>query len=101
MRLYYFEMSGRAEASRIMLRAAGTAFENVCFDTAKWEADYKAKAPTGQCPFLELENGDILSQSLAINVYVANITGFMPSDAVQQARTLEMLEACEEVRPTC
>jgi glutathione S-transferase len=101
MKLYYFGMAGRAETSRIMLRAAGTKFEDVCFDRASWEAKYKAKAPTRQCPFLELDNGDILSQSIAINVYVANITGFMPSDAVQQARTLEILATFEEVSPTC
>jgi glutathione S-transferase len=101
MKLYYFGMAGRAETSRIMLRAAGTKFEDVCFDGAKWAAEYKAKSPTGQCPFLELDNGEMLSQSVAINCYVANITGFMPKDTVQQARTLEMLAAFEEVRPTC
>jgi glutathione S-transferase len=101
MKLYYFGTAGLAETSRIMLRAAGTNFEDVCFDGATWAAKYKAKSPTRQCPFLELDNGEILSQSMAINVYVASITGFMPSDAVHQARTLEMIAAFDEVRPTC
>jgi glutathione S-transferase len=101
MKLYYFDLAGRAEPSRIMLRAAGMEFEDLRFDQAKWAADYKAKSPTGQCPFLVLDNGEILCQTVAISVYVANITVFMPSDAVKQARVLEMLAAFDDVRPTC
>jgi hypothetical protein len=100
MKLYYFDFSGRAEPCRIMLEAAGTEFEDLRFDQAKWAADYKAKSPTGQCPFLELDNGEILCQTVAISVYVANITGFMPSDAVKQARVLEMHVAFDDVRPS-
>lgn len=101
MKLYYFDISGRAGPARLMLKSAGVEFEDIRFKREEWIAKYKAMTPTGQCPFLELDDGSILAQSLAINTYIADKTGFMPSDAVKQARVYELMASFEDVRLPC
>lgn len=100
MKIFYFDTAGRAETARIMLTLAGIAFEDVRFSGEEWAAKYKALSPTGQCPMLESDEGDIIAQSSAINVYVATKTGFMPTDEVARARVHELAACLEDVRPT-
>lgn len=97
MKLYYFDLAGRAECARIMLKAADMPFEDVRFSRDEWIAKYKAMSPTGQCPMLELDDGSMLCQSTAINWYVAAKTGFIPSDAVKQARVTEIVGCFDDV----
>lgn len=98
MKLYYFPAPGRAECSRIMLGASGTAFEDIRFKREEWVETYKAMSPTGQSPFLELDDGKVLAQSSAIDHYVASLTGFLPTDAWTLAKTDELLACLEDVR---
>lgn len=93
MRLVYFAAPGRAETSRIILRYADRSFEDVTFDGREWATVYKAQSPTGQCPWLETDDGEVICQSTAIEAYVASLTGLMPTDPLRIAKTFE-LRAC-------
>jgi hypothetical protein len=63
-----------------------------------WLSQYKGKSHTGQSPFLELDSGEVLCQSVAINVYAANLANRWPSDPLQQARHLELVACWNDVR---
>ena len=98
MKLYYFDMPGRAEPARIMLSMAGTPFEDVRFTREEWMSTYKQQSPSGQCPFLELDDGTKMIQSTAIGTYIAQLTGLLPTDPVKLARTYELIGCLEDVR---
>ena len=73
-KLVYFNVRRRGEVSRLILAAAGQQFEDVRLEKAKWIAEYKAGAPLGHCPYLEVtENGKVfrLGQSFAIARFLA------------------------------
>lgn len=79
MKLYYFGIAGRAGAIRLMFNLSKTSFEDVTVSFEEWP-EMKAKAPFGQMPWLELDDGTTLAQQVAIEDYVAKLTGFYPSD---------------------
>lgn len=54
-----------------------------------------------QAPWLELQDGRILTQSLAINLYCAQLTGYLPSNQLLVARTVELDNCIGDVRPLC
>lgn len=68
-KLYYFNSKGRAELVRLVFAAAGQEYEDVRFEREQWP-EHKDKAPFGQCPFIEVYEGDkkefALSQSVSI-----------------------------------
>ena len=107
MKLFYFTGHGRAEASRLMLHLGGVPFENVAFSYHEWLESYQARSPTGLCPWLELDDGTNLTESLAIHVYCAKLSGFLPSEDCRGrsmpihlalARTVELHAVFENVR---
>jgi glutathione S-transferase len=98
MKLYYFDSPGRAESARIIFVVGGVQFEDVRFSRDQWVSQYKAKSPTGQAPFLELDNGKILCQSFAIHYYAAAKCGFLPADPEAAARIVELNMCFEDVR---
>lgn len=51
-----------------------------------------------RAPWLQLDDGTLIAQSIAINTFIAETTGFMPRDALQRARTLELAGCFEDVR---
>lgn len=68
-KLFYFNLRGRCEIIRLLFYAAGQKFEDVRFSRDNWP-EYKAKAPFGQCPYLEIKEGPntfVLAQSIAIS----------------------------------
>jgi glutathione S-transferase len=68
-KLYYFNVKGRAEIIRYVFAAAGQQYEDVRFDGDEWRAKYKTQSPSGQCPFLEVQEGAnkvVLFQSIPI-----------------------------------
>ena len=75
-----------------MLNLSGAEFEDIRFTREEWTSKYKAKAPTGTAPFLELEDGTCIGQSSAIERYVGKAGGFYPDDPLQAAR-VDMIEA--------
>ena len=48
MKLYYFNMKGRAETPRLIMNLGGKKFEDVRFSGEEWGAKYKAMSPSGQ-----------------------------------------------------
>ena len=98
MKLYYLDISGRAETTRIMYDLGGVDFEDVRFGFDEVANKYLAKSPTGQSPFLELKDGTIICQSTATAVYAAEAAGLWPSDPVQRAQELELIACLDEVR---
>jgi glutathione S-transferase len=69
-----------------------------CICREQWERDYKRRAPTGQCPYLELDDGSFLSQSTAIYMYVADLGGLAPADPLARAREMQIAGCIEDVR---
>ena len=42
MKLYYFDLRGRAETPRLVMKLGGKKFEDVRFSIEEWGAKYKA-----------------------------------------------------------
>jgi hypothetical protein len=98
MKLYHFDLPRRAEVARIMLELGGVQYEDVRFNREQWMSQYKAKSPSGQAPFLELDNGKLLCQSFAIHMYAAAKSGFLPADPESIARIVELNACFDDVR---
>jgi len=95
MKLVYFNGKGMAETTRILLAAAGAEYEDFRYplkindwstydftrdEFDKDKADGKLWQSMGKVPFLEIKNSRFvgrISQSKAIERYVANKFGFM------------------------
>jgi len=90
LKLYYFDIAGKAEAIRLALKYADIDFEDYKFKDGEF-AEMKAsgKLQFGQCPALEVTNHGkttILTQSGAILRFIARIapnSGLMPRCPVQ------------------
>ena len=67
-KLFYFDLRGRAELIRLIFAAADQKYEDVRFKREQWP-EYKANAPFGQCPYIEIKEGGqttTLAQSVAM-----------------------------------
>ena len=86
MKLYYFDMYGRAEPIRQALWHAKVDFEDVRIDKEKFQK-LKETEPDlfefGQLPVME-DDGKKLCQTIAILRYVGNKHGYIPADAYQR-----------------
>ena len=91
LKLYYFDLAGKAEAIRLALKYANIEFEDYKFKDRSEFAEMKAsgKLQFGQCPALEVTNHGkttILTQSGAILRFIAKIapnSGLLPRCPVQ------------------
>jgi glutathione S-transferase len=54
-------------------------------------ADFLARNPAGQVPFVALDDGQVLAQSNAILLYFGQGTPFVPADPYERARMYEWL----------
>ena len=79
-KVYYFELYGRAEHIRMMLAHAGADWEDVVMTGDDWKA-FKEKSPIKEMPILELADGTMMGQSMAIGRYIAKKFGYYPDDA--------------------
>lgn len=96
MKLTYFDFhGGRGEPARLALAMAGIPFEDDRIPMADWP-ERKGETPLGGVPLLEVD-GKVLTQSNAINRYVAKLTGLYPSDFWQAALCDEAMDAVEDV----
>ena len=95
IKLTYFDFDGgRGEPARIALAIGGIEFEDDRVPGATWPAR-KAETPFGSLPVLEID-GKRLTQSNAINRYIARRTGLYPTDAWQAALCDEVCDAAED-----
>ncbi|EZG69097.1 putative glutathione S-transferase [Gregarina niphandrodes] len=83
--LYYFDAVGFGEAVRLAFHIGGVPFEDVRFSRDQWVNEFKAKAPSGKCPWLEFKDGGFITESKAILVYAAGRSGLVPFDLLELA----------------
>ena len=103
MKLYGYFRSSAAFRVRIALNLKGIAYDNEFRHLRKGEhllPDFARINPQKLLPALQLDDGPILSQSLAICEYLEEShpkPALLPSDAVGRARvrSLAMIAACE------
>ncbi|MDJ0514360.1 MAG: glutathione S-transferase [Methyloceanibacter sp.] len=96
LKLTYFDFhGGRGEPARLALSMGGVPFVDDRIPIAEWP-ERKAGTPFGAVPTLQVD-GKTLTQSNAINRYVAKLTGLYPSDFWQAALCDEAMDAVEDV----
>eukprot|EP00826_Nyctotherus_ovalis_P054295 TRINITY_DN7101_c0_g1_i1.p1 TRINITY_DN7101_c0_g1~~TRINITY_DN7101_c0_g1_i1.p1 ORF type:complete len:404 (+),score=157.58 TRINITY_DN7101_c0_g1_i1:128-1339(+) len=94
MRLFYFDMVGRAESIKLLLHHARVPFEDVKIKAQDWPK-YKDKFELKQVPVLE-DGGKMYCQSIAIMEYLGAKYGYLPKknfhklyEVIHTIRTLE------------
>lgn len=105
MKLYTYFRSSAAYRVRIALNLKGLAYEAIPIHLTKdggvqHGAQFRAVNPQGRVPALALDNGDVITQSLAIIEYIDEThrtPPLLPSDPVARAkvRALADLIACD------
>ena len=89
-KLSYFDLYGRAEASRQAFTLAGVAFEDNRVAGESWMAlKNSGKCEFGSVPLLELDDGTCLSQSMPILRYIIKTWG---GDKIQQGSSDALAE---------
>jgi glutathione S-transferase len=97
-KLYYFDAPvSRGEECRLALHLANVDFEDIRIKREEWPA-FKARAPYGQVPVLELEGRPALSESNAILVFIGRKHDLHPSDPFEAARHEMLLSQVESLR---
>jgi glutathione S-transferase len=92
--LYDHPASANCLKVRILLRQLGLDFETVTVDLFSGETrlpEHLARNPDGRVPVLELDSGDLIPESAAILLYLAEGTPFLPSGALERARVHQWL----------
>lgn len=84
IKLTYFDGTGRAELTRLILAFGNVEFIDERIPHAEFQAR-KASLPLGQLPTLQV-NGQTYAQSMAIARYAAKRSGLYPSDALDALR---------------
>ncbi|CAF4219825.1 unnamed protein product [Adineta steineri] len=85
LKLYYYDIRGRAEIIRLILAAANRRYNDVCFNITQC-SENKSKMLIGQIPVLEFANNTQLTQSLSIARYLAKETGLGGTHNLESAR---------------
>ncbi|KAH7716777.1 Glutathione S-transferase 1 [Aphelenchoides avenae] len=83
-KLVYFDVRAWGESVRLLLHHEGIPFEDFRFTHAEWPGAFKAQAPFGKVPYLEVD-GKKLPESYAINRYLARKFGLAGKDEWEQA----------------
>lgn len=97
LRLIYFSIPGRAEVARLLATLGGLEFEDERLTFEEWgQSDLKPKLPFGQLPVLEVD-GEMLAQSSAIDRYLAQLAGLLPSDPWAAALADAAYAYCEDI----
>ena len=94
LRLYDSLFSGNGYKARLLLSQLGIDYERVELDLDTGEtrtAEFRAKNPNGKIPLLELDDGSFLSESNAIQFYLAEGTPYLPDDRIERARVLQWM----------
>lgn len=93
IKLSYFDLTGRAELSRLLFTFGGIKFED---DRVADFGAFKSQCPLGQLPVLEV-NGERFCQSGAIMRYAATLASLYPQDAVAALRANMVSESLAEL----
>lgn len=97
-KLFYFDAPvSRGEECRLALHVAGVDFEDVRIKREDWPA-FKATAPFGSVPVLQMPGHPPLAQSNAILVLIGRLTGLHPQEPFEAARHEAMMCHVEDLR---
>ncbi len=97
MKLYYFDIYGRAEAVRMLLSHAKQPYENVVINGEQLgQLKTEGKLEFGQVPMLETDDGKQLVQSWAILRYLGRRFGYYPEDPETAWRVDSTIDAVED-----
>ena len=95
-KLFYFDATGRAEITRLILTVSKQEFEDIRFTFEEWTNKYKSESPLGMAPFYE-EKGVKLGGSLAIARYVAEANGLGGASAIENAQLDSYADALSDI----
>jgi maleylacetoacetate isomerase len=105
VKLYSFFRSSAAYRARIALNLKGLSYETVSVHLTKdgghqFRPEFKAVNPQMRVPALELDSGEVLTQSLAIIDYLDELQPqppFLPADSLERARVRSVAQtiACD------
>ena len=94
LRLYDSLISGNGYKARLLLAQLDIDYQRVELDLDAGEtrtAEFRAKNPNGKIPLLELDDGSFLSESNAIQFYLAEGTPFLPDERIERARVVQWM----------
>ena len=94
MILYDHPVSANCLKVRILLRQLGLEFERVTIDLFSGEGrrpEHLARNPDGRVPVLALDSGDLIPESAAILLFLAEGTDFLPTERLDRARVHQWL----------
>jgi len=94
MRLHDYPASGNCYKVRLLLALLGQPYERVPVDIFAGDTltdTFAALNPARTTPVLELDSGEVLTESAAILWYLAEDTAFLPDDRLARAHVLRWL----------
>jgi glutathione S-transferase len=94
VRLYDYAASGNCYKVRLLLALLGRDYERVPVDIFAGETltdAFAALNPVRETPVLELDSGEVITQSPAILWYLGEDTPFLPADRVGRAQVVQWL----------
>lgn len=94
LRLHQTWYSGNCYKVGLLLHQLGIPFERVEVDLAAGQTrtpEFRAFAPLGRVPVVELPDGTVLAESNAILCYFAEGTPLLPDDRLERAQVLQWL----------
>lgn len=94
MKLYDHPASANCLKPRVLLRQLGLPFETVTVDLFSGETrrpEHLARNPDGRVPVLELDSGDLLPESGAILLHLAEGTPYLPPPGLARTRVYQWL----------
>lgn len=94
MKLYYFDMIGRAEPIRLLLTHAGLKFEDIRIPFPEWPK-YKSKFELGQIPVLEID-GKQYCQTTAILEFLGAKYKYIPKNFGQLSKVIFVINTLED-----
>ena len=92
--VHYFGLYARAEPTRMVLAHAGADWHDNRI--SNWP-EVKASMPNGQVPVLELADGTVMGQSLAILRFVGMKFGYMPTDAMEAFHVNYLVDRFQDI----
>ena len=96
LKLSYFDFNGgRGEVARLAMSLGGVAFEDHRIPVADWPS-VRDETPFRAVPVLEVD-GEVITQSNAINRYVGKLARLYPDDDLEAVRCDEVMDAVEDV----
>eukprot|EP00826_Nyctotherus_ovalis_P014309 TRINITY_DN1397_c0_g1_i3.p1 TRINITY_DN1397_c0_g1~~TRINITY_DN1397_c0_g1_i3.p1 ORF type:complete len:400 (+),score=162.04 TRINITY_DN1397_c0_g1_i3:231-1430(+) len=95
MKLYYFDVPGKAESIRLLLTHAGIKFEDIRFTMETWPA-HKDKFELKQTPVLE-DNGKMYCQSEAILEYLGRKYRYLPKNPEKHYKIMKILGTLDDL----